>query len=177
MSDKTKKKVSLARHIADWFKTEEGKEQFNNVQLEDGTEIRYEGNELAAGVVVTMIAKDGEAEKEIPVPGGEHKLGGDMAGKIMVVEEATGKVIEVKDATAEETESEEAEADKQAAEMIIGEIKANRKKMEELEAENTKLHKKVESLATQIVEGKVDKTKFAYDEDTERKKKRGQKYI
>jgi predicted RNase H-like nuclease (RuvC/YqgF family) len=100
-----------------------------------------------------------------------------MAGKIMVVEEATGKVLEIKDAAAEETESEEeAEADKQAAEMIIGEIKANRKKMDALEAENTKLHKKVEELATQIVEGKVDKSKFAYNEDPERKK-RGQKYI
>lgn len=66
--------------------------QFGEAVLEDGTAIRYDGEELAPGVAVFVVTES----EEIPAPEGTHRLGGDMEG-ISIVVDAEGKIAEIID--------------------------------------------------------------------------------
>jgi len=67
---------------------------FNDAVLEDGTQISYEG-ELVVGTAVFVVTDT----EQVPAPEGTHALGGEDAGKSIVVD-ANGIVTEVIDTTA-----------------------------------------------------------------------------
>lgn len=67
---------------------------FNEAVLEDGTMISYEG-ELVVGTAVFVVTET----EQVPAPEGTHALGGEDAGKSIVVD-ANGIVTEVIDTTA-----------------------------------------------------------------------------
>lgn len=69
-------------------------EAFNEAVLEDGTMISYEG-ELVVGTAVFVVTDT----EQVPAPEGTHALGGEDAGKSIVVD-ANGIVTEVIDTTA-----------------------------------------------------------------------------
>lgn len=69
-------------------------EAFNDAVLEDGTMISYEG-ELVVGTAVFVVTDT----EQVPAPEGTHALGGEDAGKSIVVD-ANGIVTEVIDTTA-----------------------------------------------------------------------------
>lgn len=69
-------------------------ESFNEAVLEDGTMISYEG-ELVVGTAVFVVTET----EQVPAPEGTHALGGEDAGKSIVVD-ANGIVTEVIDTTA-----------------------------------------------------------------------------
>jgi hypothetical protein len=69
-------------------------EAFNDAVLEDGTQISYEG-ELVVGTAVFVVTDT----EQVPAPEGTHVLGGDNAGKSIVVD-ANGIITEVIDTTA-----------------------------------------------------------------------------
>ena len=69
-------------------------ESFNEAVLEDGTMISYEG-ELVVGTAVFVVTDT----EQVPAPEGTHALGGENAGKSIVVD-ANGIVTEVIDTTA-----------------------------------------------------------------------------
>ena len=69
-------------------------ESFNEAVLEDGTMISYEG-ELVVGTAVFVVTDT----EQVPAPEGTHALGGEDAGKSIVVD-ANGIVTEVIDTTA-----------------------------------------------------------------------------
>ena len=69
-------------------------EAFNEAVLEDGTQISYEG-ELVVGTAVFVVTDT----EQVPAPEGTHALGGEDAGKSIVVD-ANGIVTEVIDTTA-----------------------------------------------------------------------------
>lgn len=70
-------------------------EAFNEAVLEDGTQISYEG-ELVVGTAVFVVTET----EQVPAPEGTHALGGEDAGKSIVVD-ANGIVTEVIDTTAD----------------------------------------------------------------------------
>ena len=70
-------------------------EAFNEAVLEDGTMISYEG-ELVVGTAVFVVTET----EQVPAPEGTHALGGEDAGKSIVVD-ANGIVTEVIDTTAD----------------------------------------------------------------------------
>lgn len=70
-------------------------EAFNDAVLEDGTMISYEG-ELVVGTAVFVVTET----EQVPAPEGTHALGGEDAGKSIVVD-ANGIVTEVIDTTAD----------------------------------------------------------------------------
>lgn len=70
---------------------------FNDAVLEDGTQISYEG-ELVVGTAVFVVTET----EQVPAPEGTHALGGEDAGKSIVVD-ANGIVTEVIDTTADAT--------------------------------------------------------------------------
>ena len=70
-------------------------EAFNDAVLEDGTQISYEG-ELVVGTAVFVVTET----EQVPAPEGTHALGGEDAGKSIVVD-ANGIVTEVIDTTAD----------------------------------------------------------------------------
>jgi hypothetical protein len=72
-------------------------EAFNEAVLEDGTQISYEG-ELVVGTAVFVVTET----EQVPAPEGTHALGGEDAGKSIVVD-ANGIVTEVIDTTADAT--------------------------------------------------------------------------
>jgi hypothetical protein len=72
-------------------------EAFNDAVLEDGTQISYEG-ELVVGTAVFVVTDT----EQVPAPEGTHALGGEDAGKSIVVD-ANGIVTEVIDTTADAT--------------------------------------------------------------------------
>ena len=72
-------------------------EAFNDAVLEDGTQISYEG-ELVVGTAVFVVTET----EQVPAPEGTHALGGEDAGKSIVVD-ANGIVTEVIDTTADAT--------------------------------------------------------------------------
>lgn len=72
-------------------------EAFNEAVLEDGTQISYEG-ELVVGTAVFVVTDT----EQVPAPEGTHALGGEDAGKSIVVD-ANGIVTEVIDTTADAT--------------------------------------------------------------------------
>ena len=72
-------------------------EAFNEAVLEDGTMISYEG-ELVVGTAVFVVTET----EQVPAPEGTHALGGEDAGKSIVVD-ANGIVTEVIDTTADAT--------------------------------------------------------------------------
>ena len=72
-------------------------EAFNDAVLEDGTMISYEG-ELVVGTAVFVVTET----EQVPAPEGTHALGGEDAGKSIVVD-ANGIVTEVIDTTADAT--------------------------------------------------------------------------
>lgn len=142
-------------------------EKFATAELADGTKVVYEGDKIDVGTVVTMSTTDPttNTEKQIPVPGGDHELGGDMAGKIMVVEEGTGKVLELKDKTTQADQTEEAQAAQALIDLLNGfktQLAEQVKKTEAAEKRTEEALKKVADLAAQFVAGKVDKKKFEY---------------
>jgi hypothetical protein len=67
---------------------------FNDAVLEDGTQISYEG-ELVVGTAVFVVTDT----EQVPAPEGTHALGGEDAGKSIVVD-ANGIVTDVIDTTA-----------------------------------------------------------------------------
>jgi len=69
-------------------------EAFNDAVLEDGTQISYEG-ELVVGTAVFVVTDT----EQVPAPEGTHVLGGNDAGKSIVVD-ANGIITEVIDTTA-----------------------------------------------------------------------------
>ena len=72
-------------------------EAFNEAVLEDGTQISYEG-ELVVGTAVFVVTDT----EQVPAPEGTHALGGEDAGKSIVVD-ANGIVTEVIYTTADAT--------------------------------------------------------------------------
>ena len=72
-------------------------EAFNDAVLEDGTQISYEG-ELVVGTAVFVVTET----EQVPAPEGTHALGGEDAGKSIVVD-ANGIITEVIDTTADAT--------------------------------------------------------------------------
>lgn len=93
--------------------------QFGEAVLEDGTEIRYDGEELAPGVAVFVVTES----EEIPAPEGTHRLGGDMEG-ISIVVDAEGKIAEIIDERTgnEVTPAEEEMSEAQVKAIVEGEV-------------------------------------------------------
>lgn len=69
-------------------------EAFNDAVLEDGTQISYDGD-LVIGTAVFVVT----ATEQVPAPEGTHALGGQDAGKSIVVD-ANGIITQVIDTTA-----------------------------------------------------------------------------
>lgn len=152
----SKEKLSLAARILLAFK----KDKYATVQTTDGTDLMYEG-ELTTGTVMTVKGTDPTTgqEKEMMAPGGEYQMGGDLSGKTIVIEEGTGKVLEIKDTVAAATEGEDA----QAAEAILNALKKIEDKVDATHKLADEAHKKVDKLASDVVDGKVQKDKFKYE--------------
>lgn len=93
--------------------------QFGEAVLEDGTAIRYDGEELAPGVAVFVVTDS----EEIPAPEGTHRLGGDMEG-ISIVVDAEGKIAEIIDERTgnEVTPAEEEMSEAQVKAIVEGEV-------------------------------------------------------
>lgn len=93
--------------------------QFGEAVLEDGTAIRYDGEELAPGVAVFVVTDS----EEIPAPEGTHRLGGDMEG-ISIVVDAEGKIAEIIDERTgnEVTPAEEQMSEAQVKAIVEGEV-------------------------------------------------------
>lgn len=93
--------------------------QFGEAVLEDGTAIRYDGEELAPGVAVFVVTES----EEIPAPEGTHRLGGDMEG-ISIVVDAEGKIAEIIDERTgnEVTPAEEEMSEAQVKAIVEGEV-------------------------------------------------------
>ena len=66
--------------------------KFGEAVLEDGTQIRYDGEELAVGAAVFIVTDT----EEVPAPEGTHRLGGDMEG-VSIVVDADGFIAEIID--------------------------------------------------------------------------------
>lgn len=96
-------------------------EAFNEAVLEDGTQISYEG-ELVVGTAVFVVTET----EQVPAPEGTHALGGEDAGKSIVVD-ANGIVTEVIDTTADATNDlpvEEPEMEPAASAMSADEVES-----------------------------------------------------
>ena len=93
--------------------------QFGEAVLEDGTAIRYDGEELAPGVAVFVVTDS----EEIPAPEGTHRLGGDMAG-VSIVVDADGLIAEIIDERTgnEVTPTEEAMSEDQVKAIVESEV-------------------------------------------------------
>jgi preprotein translocase subunit YajC len=71
------------------------KEHFINAKLEDGTEVKVEGDALAEGAKVVVVTPDAE----IPAPDGVHKLEDGTE-----IETKDGMIASIKEAVSEEME-------------------------------------------------------------------------
>jgi len=93
--------------------------QFGEAVLEDGTAIRYDGEQLAPGVAVFVVTDS----EEIPAPEGTHRLGGDMAG-VSIVVDADGLIAEIIDERTgnEVTPAEEAMSEDQVKAIVESEV-------------------------------------------------------
>lgn len=153
------KKLGILAALAAAF----GVEKFATAQLADGTEIQYEG-ELAPGTLVT-ITVDGN---QVPAPEGEHALGGDMEGKVIVLD-ATGTIVEVKDASAgDEGMSEEeqkfiaqiADTFKKQKDALVASVTALQKENADLKKNHNDLVEKFNKVVDEVNRSKSDKDKF-----------------
>lgn len=154
---KLKEKGGFVSYVKSLF------DKFAMAELKDGTQIMYEGD-LAVGTVCT-VEVDGA---EVPLAEGKHELGGDMAGKSIVVD-ATGTVQEIVDEAAaseegdggnESTEQNSEEGMKMLAKLTtekLEKMESNYKaKFEAQEKENKRLQSLVEKLAADFVAGTLD---------------------
>src|SRR5689334_13402430 len=145
--------------LVDFFKNLFDK--FAMAELKDGTQIMYEGD-LAKGTVCT-IEVDGA---EVPLGEGTYELGGEMAGKSIVVD-ATGTVQELIDsAAASDDKKDDKKDDAQTEEGMKELAKLTTEKFAKIEEdfkakfeaqkkENERLQSLIEKLAADFVAGKL----------------------
>jgi hypothetical protein len=159
-------------------------------QLEDGTIIVSEANELVAGVDISILAEDGTL---IPLPAGEYKtdagVGFSVVAEIYDQEPAEEEEEEAEEVEAteevemstEETEEDTVEQVDLKAEVVeeigtvikelLSEVKADLSRLEaelnevkaskdEVEAKNTELSKQVEELSQEPAANPVNTHKF-----------------
>jgi len=128
--------------------------QFGEAVLEDGTAIRYDGEELAPGESVYIVTDS----EEIPAPEGTHRLGGDMAG-ISIVVDAEGKIAEIIDERQgnEVTPAQqEAMSAEQVREIVEGEVSTFGKAFKSMSGIVEAIAKQNDQLSNELAELKAE---------------------
>src|SRR5688572_16188812 len=142
--------------LVDFFKNLFDK--FAMAELKDGVQIMYEGD-LAVGTVCT-VEVDGA---EVPLSEGTHELGGEMAGKSIVVD-ATGTVTEIIDSAAAADENKDGDAQTEEGMKELAKLTTEKfakieedfkAKFEAQKKENERLQSLIEKLAADFVAGKL----------------------
>lgn len=131
--------------------------QFGEAVLEDGTAIRYDGEELAPGVAVFVVTES----EEIPAPEGTHRLGGDMTG-VSIVVDAEGKIAEIIDERTgnEVTPAEEQMSEAQIKAIVEGEVSTFGKAFKSMSTIVEAIAKQNADLTAEISELKAEFTAY-----------------
>ena len=143
-SELAEMKLSLAAFMAEVkqrFSEEPTPAAFGELTLVDGTIVVFEGEELAAGMLLNVKGEEGI----VPAPDGVH-------------ETTTGLLVTTKDGVVEMIETKEAEAE--VAEVEVENQFASVEQFDALRAANEELAAKIATLETALVNilGKVEET-------------------
>jgi len=143
-SELAEMKLSLAAFMAEVkqrFSEEPVPAAFGELTLVDGTIVVFDGEELAAGMLLNVKGEEGI----VPAPDGVH-------------ETTTGLLVTTKDGVVEMIETKEAEAE--VAEVEVENQFASLEQFDALRAANEELAAKIATLETALVNilGKVEET-------------------
>lgn len=143
-SELAEMKLSLAAFMAEVkqrFSEAPAEIAFGELTLVDGTIVVFEGEELAAGMLLNVKGEEGI----VPAPDGVH-------------ETTTGLLVTTKDGVVEMIETKEAEAE--VAEVEVENQFASLEQFDALRAANEELAAKIATLETALVNilGKVEET-------------------